>query len=181
MTTYADWAAGDEISALLLKAGQLHMVIKQANQDVVDSTTMVDDSELVIPLEASAVYVATWCLAVGAVDNGGGLEPHINTEFTVPAGATGFKFAQGPRYPGTATSDRTNTTMVTAVHNFTTDRQYGTISLTSAAAAVEHHTYVTSSTAGDVTLRFCLGNNPAGAGDTCRVLAGSFVAYTRVG
>src|SRR5918992_1245833 len=114
-----------------------------------------------------------------ALLNGGGSEPHINTEYTWPDGATGFKFAQGPAYPGTATSDRENTTMVSAVHNPGTDRRYGTISLTSAAAVIEHHHITTSSTAGDATLRFALGNNPAGAGDTCRILAGSFVVWNR--
>src|SRR5918999_1085427 len=139
MTTYRDGVAGDAITAALLNGGQGHMIVKAANQDVNDSTPLLDDTQLVVPLEANASYPLIWCLAIGAVDNGGGSEPHINTEYTWPDGATGFKFAQGPAYPGTATSDRENTTMVSAVHNPRTDPRHRPISLTSAGAGIQHH------------------------------------------
>lgn len=177
MTTYPSWAAGDLISAELLAAGQGHMLVKQSNQDVLDSTTFVDDTELSVPLEADAGYHLIWCLAVGAVRQATEY-PHINTEFTWPANATGFKFSQGPAYPGTAISDRENTLMVSAVHNAGTDRRYGTVSLTSAAAVIEHH-HVATVDAGNAVLRFALGNNPTGTGDTARILAGSFVFWVR--
>jgi hypothetical protein len=180
MTTWPSWAAGDLISAELLAGGQANMIVKQSNQDVVDSTAFVDDNELVVPLEGSGGYTLIWCLAVGATqtNSGGAHFCQINTEYTWPANATGFKYALGPRDPGDATNDRENTAMVSAVHNPGTDRRYGTISLTSAAAVIEHHNIVTVD-AGYATLRFALGNNPAGTGDTARILAGSFVVWWR--
>lgn len=180
MTTYPPWAAGDLISAELLAAGQAHMIVKQANQDVVDSQTFVNDTELVVPLEAGAGYHLIWCLAVGATqtNSGGANFCHIATEYTWPANATGFKYAQGPRWPGNATSDRENTAMVSAVHNPGTDRQYGTISITSAAAVIEHH-HIATVDAGNATLRFANATNITGTGDTSRILAGSFVVWFR--
>lgn len=180
MTTHPSWAAGDLISAELLAAGQAHMLVKQSDQDVTDSTTFVDDTELVVPLDANSGYTLIWCLAVGAANGTGGTdEPHINTEFSWPTNATGFKYSQGPAYPGTSSSDREDTNMVSAVHNPATDRRYGTISTTSAAAVIEHH-HIATVDEGNATLRFALGNNPAGqTGDTARVLAGSFVVWWR--
>jgi hypothetical protein len=186
MSTYPDWATADRISSSRLRAGQTNIIVKSSSQDVTDSTTFVDDDELAVELDGDSSYHLTWHLAIGAVDNGGGSEPHINTEYSVldskggdaSSSVTALKFCQGPAYPGTSSSNRENTTMVSASHNLGTDREYGASSLTSAAAAIEHHQVSTTDPV-TIRLRFCLATNPAGAGDTCRILAGSFVTWIR--
>jgi hypothetical protein len=169
MTTYPDWAAGDLITAANLNAGQWNMVVKQATETVTSSTTLQDDDELVIPLEANATYYVIVHCAYGAVS-----AADVNTEYTFPSGATGLKWCQGPQI---GSSDRENTAMVSAVHNFGTDRNYGATSTSNTIAAIEHLHITTSSTAGDLTLRFA--QNASNATGSVN-LAGSFVTWVRV-
>lgn len=178
-STYPTWASGDEITAALLDGMQWHFIVKSTNEDVVDSGTLQDDDELLVPLEANATYYVVAHHAMGGDNPGGTHWGHINTEWTAPSGATGWKFSMGPTYPGDATSDRENTNMVSAVHSFATDRRYGTVSLTSAAAAIEHLWVTTSNTSGNLQFRFANGSNTTGV-NTSRMLAGSFITYVRV-
>ncbi len=182
MTAYPSLAAGMILTAKNLRDMQWNTIVKSANQDsAADSLTFVDDTELSVPLEANASYYMIFHLALGGTQSTGPHFSHIVTEYSTPSGATGFKWSMGPRYPGDATSDRENTAMVSAVHGFATDRQYGTISLTSAAAAIEHVQITTSTTAGNITLRFSIAANTTASGEVARLLAGSFVSWVRTG
>lgn len=181
MSTYPSLSSGELLTASKLRAMQWNAIIKSINQDsTADTTTFTDDLELVIPLEANATYYCSFYLGVGGTSSAGPHFSHINTEYSFPSGSSAFKFAMGPAFPGDATSDRENTTMVSAVHGLATDRRYGTVSLTSVAAAIEHIRITTSSTSGNLTFRFTIGTNTTAAGEVARILAGSFCTWVRV-
>jgi hypothetical protein len=169
MTTYPDWAAGDPISAAKLNDGQWHCIIKQSTETVTSSTTLQDDDELVVPLEANATYHCVFLLAMGGVS-----AADVNTDYSFPSGATGYKFCQGPQI---GSADRANTAMVSATHNLDTDRNYGTTSTTSVPAMIEHVVVVNGSVAGNLTLRWA--QNASNATGSVN-LAGSAVMYVRV-
>jgi hypothetical protein len=169
LSTYPTLAAGQRLTAGMLRAMQTNVLTKSATETVTSSTTLQDDDELVVPVDANATYVMTFHLALGSV-----AAADVNTEYTVPAGASGFKWCQGPP---PASTDRENTTMVSAVHNFGTDRRYGPTSTTSVPAVIEHLLVNTSSTAGNVVFRWAQDTSNATGSVN---LAGAFVTWVRV-
>jgi hypothetical protein len=169
VTTYPEWTAGDLITAAGLNAGQMHSVIKSTTETVTSSTALQDDNELIVPLEADATYYCVFLLALGGVS-----AADVNTEYSFPSGATGFKFCQGPQI---GSADRANTAMVSATHNLDTDRNYGATSTTSVPAMIEHVVVTNGSTAGNLTFRWA--QNASSATGSVN-LAGSAVMYVRV-
>jgi hypothetical protein len=174
MTTYPEWRWGMKITADRLAARQWNNLEKAADQTA-SSTSFVDDDTLVVPVEANATYYLIFTVAGYATFDGAGTAASLNTEIAVPAGATGFKFCQGPQ---TASTDRENTNMVSAVHGHGTDRRYGTEDGSTAAVAIEEHvTVITAGTAGDVTYRFARGNTDT---NSAGVIGRSSVSWVRV-
>jgi hypothetical protein len=165
VSTYPAWPAGDLVTAGKLRDGQWQLVVKQTTETTT-ATSVQDDDELVVPLAASATYFGIFGLALGATSS-----VDIQTQYSVPAGASGFKFCLGPAQSST---DRTNTTMASAVHNFTTTRVYGATSTSSVPAMIEHWVCTTTS-AGNLVYRWA--SNAAG---TSVNLGGAWVAYQRV-
>lgn len=168
MTVYPTWLAGQIVTAAALTGMQTNMIVKQATESVTSSTTLQDDDELVVPVVANATYSITFYIAAVGATAG-----DINTEYSVPSGTTGFKWCIGPAVSAT---DRENTSMVSAVHGFTTDRSYGVVSTTLGVAIVESLQVVTGSTAGNVVFRWAQNASSATA---TSVLAGSYVTWVR--
>jgi hypothetical protein len=171
MGVYPTVRAGMKVTQARLSAMQWNETPKVNDQGVANSTTYVDDTALLFAVAANAEYVARFHLVVDGVTGA-----DIKVRFSVPAGATGFRWCQGPQ---AGSADRENTNMAIPVHGFTTDRPYGTVAATAASIAVIERLHVfTAATSGSVTLQWA--QNTANATGTL-VLANSFVTWLRVG
>lgn len=171
MSTYPVWLAGMQVTAGRLTARQWNATVKQTRETVTSSTTYQDDDELAFPVAANAAYLGRFVYGVDGATGG-----DIKTRYSVPAGATGFKWCVGPQSGAT---DRDDTQMVSAVHGYTTDRPYGTVAATSSAITVVEWLMVqTAGTSGEVRLQWAQN---ASSGTATAVLDRSLVAWTRVG
>lgn len=176
-TTYPVWRAGMKLTLARLQAMRWTYVLKTADETVTSSTTMQNDNDLVIPVEANATYYARVHLAFGGLSGA-----DIKTQWTVPTGTTGLKFSRGPEI---GTTDRQDTNMISAVHNLTTVRNYGCMSTLAAnisgeaQIANEFLRIVTSSTAGNVQLQWAQNTSNA-TGTVMRGDPMSFIMWKRV-
>lgn len=84
MTAVANIAAGGRITAAAVAGVAPNAVLKQADQSVTNSTTLVNDTELVVPVVAGAQYFFVcyldWEGAAGTGD--------IRWKWALPTGAT---------------------------------------------------------------------------------------------
>lgn len=171
MGTYPVWYAGMKVTQARLSAMEWNTAIKSADEQVTNSTTYQDDNELLVPVVANAEYYMRFHLAVDGAQAG-----DIKMRFGVPAGATGFRWCQGPTVGST---DRENTNMAVPVHGFTTDRPYGSFAATNASIAVIERLHVqTAGTAGNVVLQWAQNTL---SGTATAIIASSFVTWLRVG
>ncbi|MFB4320676.1 hypothetical protein [Actinomadura sp. 21ATH] len=172
MAPYPVIAAGQRVTAGLLTAMQDDMIRKLQNTDRITST-MLDDPELVVALEASAVYFVEMFLLLGGNTTG-----DIRTLWTVPSGATGFKSVMGPA-SGTTDVNADNIVVRMGVHNFPTIIAYsGVRNATGNMFRVYEHGEVTTTTAGILALNWGQVTTNAGAS---RVGAGSLMRAKRIG
>jgi hypothetical protein len=171
-STYPTWLPGQRITAALLAAGQTILVLKSANQDVTNTTTLQNDTELTYPLAANGIYrvrIVIFALSASAT-------PDLKTAWAVPTGTSGLKMCQGPTDTAASFTSRTNTAARMSGHAFTTTVVY---QVDTAAVAIEEEGIVTvGSTAGNVTLQWT--QNTANATATS-VLASSFLTVERLG
>ena len=136
-------------------------VVKLANQTVNNSTTLVNDNTLVLPVVASATYAWSLDLQMSS-----GITPDFKSTFTVPSGATGVTRGHSidPTPVVTGYASSITATNVTPGHA-TLDvivRFFGWLT--------------TSTTAGN--LQFQWAQNTANVSDTI-VLQGSALTLTR--
>jgi hypothetical protein len=169
--TYPDWRWGMKLTPARLAARQPNRVVKATLEGVTSSTTYQDDNELLFPVVANAHYFVMVLFNVNGATGG-----DIKTRYSVPAGATGFKWCMGPQV---GSADRENTNMVSAVHNPGTDRPYGTVAASTAAIAVREYLRVqTAGASGNVVLQWAQN---ASSGTTTSVDVFSSLMWWRVG
>lgn len=116
---------------------------KVSAQTYTSTTTFQNDADLTCSLEASSSYEVVFNLALVGTDG------DIKTIWSLPTDATGDKKCIGPALSST---DRTDTTVRTGTHQFSTVVTYGVNSSTNAAYARETGLIVTT-TAGTLTLQ----------------------------
>lgn len=154
--TSPDWRWGMALTPDRLTARQPGMVVKALGEIVTSSTTYQDDNELSFPAAANAHYFAILIMNVFGATGG-----DIKVRLSVPSGATGFRWCMGPT---SGASDRESTNMVSAVHNFGTDRPYGLVGIASTAVAIREYVRVqTSSTSGNVVVQWAQNASSATA------------------
>lgn len=152
--TYPDWRWGMKLTPARLTARQPNKIVKGLAEIVTSSTTYQDDNELLFPAAANSHYFAMLIMNVFGATGG-----DIKVRFSVPSGATGFRWCMGPT---AGASDRESTNMVSAVHGLATDRPYGLVGITNAAVTIREYLRVqTSSTAGNVVTQW--GQNASSA------------------
>lgn len=128
---------------------------KPSDQFYDTTTTFQNDVDLSCSLEANSVYEIEFNLVLS------GTAGDIQTAWSPPSGATGYKLCLGPAATST---DRSDTTVATAAHNLTTVRSYGLNSATNFAGAREKGLVVTVA-AGTLTLTHTqLSSNAAPSG-----------------
>ncbi|MCM2580439.1 hypothetical protein [Streptomyces meridianus] len=115
MAQYPNIAAGQRITGQLLRDMQPTYIYKTVNTDRASTTTLTNDPDLTVDLDANAVYMVEFCVMLG------GPGP-TKTAWAVPAGSDGLKGVQGPA--STANSDD-GISMRTGSHNFGTVVTYG--------------------------------------------------------
>lgn len=172
MSTYPPINPGARITSELLTSSLTVLVRKSAGQDVTNSTTFVNDSELTCPVEAGGIYrvrFVIFALSASAT-------PDIKTAWAVPSGSGGLKMCQGPTATASAFTDRSNTAARMSGHGFGTSVPY---QLDTAAVGIEEEGILSvGSTAGSVTLQWA--QNTASTTATS-VITDSYLTVERLG
>lgn len=145
---------------------------KANHTDRASTTTLADDSDLTVTLDANAVYVVEFHLHYAATD-----VARIKTAWTVPASAVGNRSAVGPDQGVILSSTSSGGTGRWGVHNFGTLAIYGTRdSGGSQCAALEEATVITT-TGGTCALQWAQNASSATA---TRMAQGSWMRATRI-
>lgn len=172
MSKYPTIYAGQRITGSLLSSMMPDVIRKLNNTDRTATTTLADDPDLTVLLEANAQYYIEIDLWYAASTGSSG----IKTAWTVPAGVTGNRSALGM---ASTVSDATPAGVGRwGVHGYGTSVFYGDRqSSTNLALARETSYLTTSTTAGTCALQWAQDTSDAGA---CRVAAGSLMRVTRL-
>lgn len=168
---YPDWAAGDLITASGLNYTQGQRIYKAAATSRSSTTTLADDPDLTVTLDANAVYFIEMHLHFVAQTT-----PLIKTAWTVPSGATGNRMAIGS---GSAASD-TNMNNVSGrfgVHGFTTEVVYGTRGANTNQSGAIESAIVTTTSSGTLALQWAQNTSNATAS---QMSAGSMMFVKRI-
>lgn len=165
------WAAGRTASAAS-PIGEPLFKYKAAHTDRPSTTTLTDDPDLTMPLDANAVYVVEFHLHYAATDTA-----RFRTAWTVPASAVGTRSSVGPDQGVILSSTSAGGAGRWGVHNFGTTATYGTRdSATNQCAAVEEATVITT-TAGTCALQWSQVTSSATA---TRLAQGSWMRAVRL-
>ena len=166
---YPDWRAGQRMTADLLAAMNVYEVEQGSDQTVTSSTVYVD-TNIVIPVEANALYTYTLL-----ADASGDVAGDGKVAWTVPSGTTMKRSGQGVGQSNTA-SQTDAATMFSAQGGASTDFGFGVG--TGTTAFVEDGRIETGSTSGNVTLQFAQRVSNA----TGSIFRGTSIAtYRRIG
>ncbi|MBA4865905.1 hypothetical protein H1V43_32090 [Streptomyces sp. PSKA54] len=172
MAKYPSTPAGSRITGNLLQSMLPDIVYKNTNEDRSSTTTLTADSELTVALEANSVYLIDMQIHYATMSVAG-----FKTDWSVPSGTTGNRSALGAGSNGVnSTADNIDGRF--GVHNYPTVVIYGDRdSSTAQLVAIERSILTTSTTAGNLTLRWAQETSNAAA---TRVGAGSFIIAWRL-
>lgn len=162
--------AGQVLTAAAVQAerARVRYFTKTAAQSHTSNITLTNDDTLTCSMQANSVYQ----VAIHAVI--GGTDGNLQTAWTVPSGATGFRQALGPTV---ASTDRTDTNARIASHNFATVSSYGVNSAT-LYAHVEENGLVRTTTAGTFAWQH---SQDASTANPSAVVEHTFMIVTKVG
>ncbi|MGP3686538.1 hypothetical protein ACTVZO_17830 [Streptomyces sp. IBSNAI002] len=162
---YPTWSAGQRVTAALLTAMQPITVVKTIDEPVTASTTLQDDNQLILPLEAAATYTVRGALFYDGQFNAGNLK----LSWALPAGASIFWSANGPALGGAAAY----ASQAVTSGNISVGT-YGTGGSKTTASIVAH---VTTSAAGNMILRWAQDTSHA---TPTQIYAKSFLQAIRI-
>jgi hypothetical protein len=170
--TYPVINPGQTVTADLMNSMLPQIYWKANSEDRVSTTTLADDSDLVAPLAANAVYHVTMYLHFAAKAT-----PRIKTQWRVPGGVSGNRSAIGPDQGAILTASSGGQGRF-GVHNYTTDVIYGTRdNNTLQCIAVEEGTVTTGATAGTIALQWAQQTSGT---DFTRMGSGSYMEIRRL-
>lgn len=171
MAQYPDIAASEEFVVETLREMIPNYIFKTSATNRFNNT-LSDDPDLVVPVEANAVYHIKFIVNAGAI-----LAADLLTNWSVPAGASGLKRVLGP---GSAATDTLadNVAMRCGVHGFTTPMTYsGVRNSNSLQFSIWEESLVTiGGTAGNVAFQWAQANTNA----TASIVHASWAEYRRV-
>lgn len=149
MSQYPVIYAGQKITGALLTSMETIDVWKTANTDRAATTTLADDPDLTVTLEANATYRVIFRLFYAALD-----VARFKTAWTVPSGTTGNRAAVGPDQGVILSGTSSGGQGRWGVHNYTTACTYGTRdSAVNLCSAVEESIVVTT-TSGTLAIQW---------------------------
>ncbi|RLV66360.1 hypothetical protein STAN_1881 [Streptomyces sp. CBMAI 2042] len=170
MSRYPTIAAGQRLTAELLQSMLPQERWKTAHEDRTSTTTFADDSDLTMWLEGNATYHAIFYLHYAAPSAAG-----FKTAWTVPAGSTGARSAQGP---GSAVTDASaSTTSRFGVHAFGTSVSYGTRNSSSNQVLAQEEAVIITTNPGTLAIQWAQDTSNAGI---TRVGIGSIMIVRRI-
>jgi hypothetical protein len=173
MARYPEILAGNRITAQLLDSMLPDVVVKAANETVTSSTTLQNDDELFVSVEANAQYEVSLRLLHDS-DNTAAAD--VKMSWTGPSGATmfwgghGANVAESGASSGTITATNMETHLINETMTFGGGDSTGTY-------AILGGVLVTSSTAG--TLQYQWAQNTSNA-IASTVRAGSTLSVRRI-
>jgi len=172
MARYPEILAGNRITAQLLDSMLPDIVIKPANETVTSSTTLQNDDDLFVSVEANAQYEMSLRLLHDSDNNAAA---DVKTGWTGPSGATMFWGGHGANVAETGTSGTiTAVNMETHLINETMTFGGGD---SSGTYAIIGGVLTTSSTAGTLQLQWAQNtSNPIAS----TVRAGSVLSVRRI-
>lgn len=172
MSTYPSWTAGTKITAQKLNDGQPHYIDCSTTPVINNSTTATADTELIVPVEANAMYEIEMVLAFFTTVN-----CDVRTDWDVPAGASGLKHCMGATSTAADFTSRDSTNVRIGSHGHGTDVTYQLDTSGNTQWCLEKGIVTIGATSGNITLRWAQGT--ATVGDLSRS-ATSFIRYKRV-
>lgn len=168
--------AGQRLTGLLLQTMLPDIIFKGTNEDRASTTTVANDAELTATLEANAVYHIQFFIHFAAIE-----AAQFQTQWTVPASATGVRSAVGAAYQlagGAATASAADGGYHrSGVHAYATAVRYGTRASASNQAATLEESILTTVSAGTLALQWAQAVSNASA---TRVAAGSSLHVRRL-
>ncbi|HTS10084.1 MAG TPA: hypothetical protein VMP68_31260 [Candidatus Eisenbacteria bacterium] len=172
MAKYPVWSGLDELTVAKLMYMQEDWAVKASNTTRTSTTTLADDADLTLAVEANATYYIEFSVRFGASTT-----ELIKTAWNTPTGASGSRTVLGPASNATNTS-ADQITMRAGGHAFATAIVYGTRNGTTVASgALEYGVILTGATAGNVTLQWA--QSTSGTGGTV-VFAQSYAMAKRL-
>ena len=174
-STPPTWSVGEDITAadLQIMSDDLNALWTQpfarktATESVTSSTTLQNDDELLVSVEANTTYVMELFMAYDGATGG-----DIKIGFTVPASTTGRLIAAGLTSTAAAYSDdQTSTGTLATVYSF------GAVGTGTDAGVLLKGVVVTAGTAGTLQVQWA---QLASSGTATRVFSSSYLALRRV-
>lgn len=168
MSQYPQIAAGDELTSELLMSMIPQTAYKVSGTIRQSTTTLADDPDLTMTLEANAVYFVEFFIQYSSNATS------IKTAWTVPSGASGIRGFIGLGSSATA-ADNISARIDAA--SFTSAATFGDKTSVSSVCYLTETSVVTTSSGG--TLAYQWAQLASTAEDT-QVRAGSFMRVTRI-
>ncbi|MEU3095500.1 hypothetical protein ABZ690_11945 [Streptomyces sp. NPDC006967] len=170
MARYPEIYTAQRITAGLLQSMLPQFALKPSDTNRASTTTLADDPDLQIELEANATYRVEFYIGYSSLAVAG-----FKTAWTTPSGATGLRSCWG------AGTSPTSTTLPTGdgrwgIHGMTTAAEYGTRNSTNQAMAWETGE-VTTTSAGTLALQWAQVTSDA---SETRVAARSYLRVERL-
>jgi hypothetical protein len=166
------WNPGQDITADALNLMLPQIYWKANSEDRVSTTTLADDSDLVAPLKANAVYHVTMYIHYTALDAN-----RIKTAWRVPSGVSGNRSALGADQ-GQILSSSSGGQGRWGVHNYGTTVQYGTrVNAGDQCIAIEDAIVTMGSVDGTLALQWAQQTSST---SITRVAAGSYMEVRRL-
>ena len=163
---------GQRITGTVLTSFSSFDFWKNSNTDRSSTTTLADDPDLTMTLEANATYRVIFYMHYAALD-----AARFKTAWTVPSGSTGARTAVGPDQGVILSGTSSGGTGRFGVHAYATTCTYGTRDhATNLCSAVEE-AVLTTSTAGTLAIQWAQATSNATA---TRVGAGSSLHVRRL-
>jgi hypothetical protein len=170
MTTYPVWTAGQKVTAAML-AGMQRNWVNQGADLVVNNSTTLQNTSLIVPMLANGIYeylIQGWVRASATAD--------VKFNWSLPAGATVDRNMWGAATGATGGTTAYTESMFRV--NSGGDIEVGAVSTSTTSAYYEYGLIRCGGTAGNATLQFA--QFVANASDaTFRAQSNLF--YTRVG
>lgn len=175
-TNYPNWAAGDPISASMLNYTQGDVIVKTVATDRASTSTLADDPDLTTTLDANATYLIEFGLHMVSPITSAPVSVLIKTQWTVPSGATGNRWAIGIG----STQNESNANNVSGrfgVHGFATAVVYGSRGNSTSQIGALESAIVTTTSSGTCAIQWAQNTSNAQASS---MSAGSYMKIKRV-
>lgn len=170
MSVAPDWKAGSKVTKARIAQQQIQVITSSSTQVVNNSTTTVDDNELVVALDANASYI----LELQVAFDNANTTPGYRTAWSMPTGATGFRYIFGSTQTGASFTDETNTKGKVVSGGLTVQSTHR-----SGTADQSHSEWLTVVTTNAGNAQFQFAQQTANASNTTR-LENSYIRVQRV-